>query len=132
MKEAGKLAVEGAQSLAKLGIDINSEEGQKVLDLMAENPQYAEAYKAAAEAAEANKKLGGPEGAAASAKATAESLDRQLADAQTKGDEKEVKRIGFLKALLIALGAALLTVANAGAKLSEGLDSAGKKLQAAA
>lgn len=123
-----KLAAESVQSLAKLGVDINSEEGQKVIDLMAENPQYAEAFKLAAEAAEANQKIAGNESAAAASTAQAEVVDKQLEQAKKDGNEEEVKRLGFLKMLLIALGVALMAASGAAAKLSEGLGNAGQRM----
>jgi hypothetical protein len=122
-----KQLIEGVQSLSKLGVDINSESGQKVLDLLAENPQFAEAYKAAAEAAEANMELGGPKGAAAAAEATANSLDEQIAAADKNGDTERSSKLQFLKKLLKALAIALLatTAVAVGGAAAVGIGTAG-------
>lgn len=129
-----KDVIERVQTLAKLGIDINSESGQKVLDLIAENPQYASEYEAALLAAGANEQVGGPKAAAAAAEATANTLDEGIAKAQAEGDTETVKKLSFKKGLLIALAIALGTVvvaiggaAAAGGVVGLGLAAAAAK-----
>ncbi len=108
--------IEGAQKLASMGIDINSEGGKKMLELMVDNPQFAAEFNKATAGAEANVDMVGPEGAAAAADVMADTLDDQITKAEEAGDKKEVQRLGFLRGLLKALAVALAVVAVNSAK----------------
>ncbi len=122
--EERKQVMQEVQELVKLGVDINSPEGQAVLDLIAENPDQAEAVKAGVKAGAANKEIGGPEGAAAAANATAESLDEQIAKAEKDGNTAEAKKLGFMKRFLKALGKAFLTTVAVAAAASTAVAAA--------
>ena len=99
-----KRSMEMGAELAKMGIDASSKEGQKIFNLLAENPANMEVVQATA----AFFKVGGPEAASAAASAAAETIDQQISAAQESGDEDEAKRLGLVKTLLLALGRALL------------------------
>ncbi|MBA3724041.1 MAG: hypothetical protein H0W89_04085 [Candidatus Levybacteria bacterium] len=113
--------VEGAQKLASMGIDINSEGGKKLLEMMVDNPQFAAEFNKATSSAEADIEIVRPEGAAAAADVKADALDDQIEQAKEAGDTKEVQRLGFLRGLLKALALALTVVATSTATYAAGV-----------